>query len=154
MPTKSILQNLSFREKSAWACLLITLAIWLPFFMHGLSRSVSPPKAPIFAGPALITAIVLTIALSVAAHIAISLQSRQEPQDERDVAIASKAMRNAYVVILCSLGLLLFVPSSLWDQSRPTGLMYEALVLCFIAAEVTRFLSQTLYYRLGLTAQP
>ena len=86
--------------------------------------------------------------LSIASHVWIALRSRQEPKDERDEAISARSLRNAYVVLLSLLGIVLFCPSSLW-WGQTTGATYTALLLCFIAAETTRFFSQAVYYRRG-----
>lgn len=153
MPNKPNLHIMSYREKSAWACLLVTLAVWGPFFFTAAFRR-SPPLPATQPGfttgaAALIAAIALTVCLSVAAHVWIALRSQREPKDERDVAIASRSLRNAYFVLMLSLGTILFTPYPLWTVAAAPGSTYAALLLSFIAAETTRFLSQVVYYRRG-----
>ena len=53
-------------------------------------------------GPSLsafIAAVVISTVLNIVAHIAMSIVGRQEPKDERDVAIESQSFKVAYYIL-------------------------------------------------------
>jgi len=65
---------MSDRKKSAWICLITTLAIFVPYFVY-VFRLIAQPDlaAPDIAG-ALVAAIALQTAVNVAAHIALAVR--------------------------------------------------------------------------------
>ena len=83
---------MSFREKSAWICLLSTLLVFTPYFVHvwGLFQQGRPViVAEIWLSFAL--AVVVQTVITVATHIALAWQAAREPEDERDTVIDSMA---------------------------------------------------------------
>lgn len=140
---------MSFREKSSWACLLSTIAIWIPYFVYVFSGFAREGFKAHPSLPALVAATVLSVLLNLAAHLVIAIRARQEKKDERDLAIESRALRNAYYVLLVSVALVVFCPWP-WDQLLSLGLIVQVLLAFFVAAETTRFLTQAVCYRRGI----
>src|SRR5262245_36809381 len=148
---------MSFREKSAWIALLTTIAAFVPYFAYvlGLLRREELTLGPVLG--AFIGAVVFQVILLTVLHIGLALHAKQESKDERDVVIESKSFRNAYfvltsscfVIIPCVLAFgIAFVP-----QAAPrilTSLFFsQLLLLCFVFAEATKYLTQAVSYRRG-----
>jgi hypothetical protein len=142
---------MSFREKSAWICLLSTLLVFVPYFIHvgGLFQQGRPVLAPeiwvAFALAAVVQALV-----TAATHIAIARQAQCEPKDERDRAIESAAYRRAYIVL--SVGIALLLCLTVWGPAMSVVGLAQWLLLAFVLAEVTNYGCQVLGYRRGVTA--
>ena len=132
---------MTFREKSAAACLAITA---LAFGAYGfwVVREHPTPQGAI---GGLVAIIVLQVVLQVPAHIVFALQSKPEGRDERDLLIDRLAQRNAYVVLFglvwAALGMALI--------AMPALTIAYTLVAVIALAEMVRFASQLVYYRLG-----
>ena len=141
---------MSYREKSAWVCLFINLSVWAPalaYVFRLLARHAYTPGSEMVV---VIIAIAISTLLIIASHVAISLQSPQEPMDERDRSIESQAAKNAYYVLLALVCIVIFTPTFWWDSFHVPGLTHQSLLLAFVVAETVRFLSQVVYYRRGL----
>ena len=140
---------MSFREKSAWACLLTTLAVFLPYFVYVFWRFGHEERGTLSVTPEFIAAVVFAIVLNVGVHIAIAVRTRLEPKDERDRAIEATSYRNAYYVFLSCVGMILFIPMPWLNHTMTLALMNQVLFVCFIVAETTRYLTQAVGYRRG-----
>jgi hypothetical protein len=142
---------MSFREKSAWICLLSTLLVFVPYFVHvaGLFQQGRPVFAAeiwvVFALAAVVQALI-----TAATHIAIARQAQREPKDERDRAVESMAYRRAYIVLSISIALLLCL--TVWGPTMSVIGLGQWLLLAFVLAEVTNYGCQVLGYRRGVTA--
>ncbi len=151
---------MSFREKSAWICLVITLVVFVPYFLQvfaplgrgelrlGLGNVLS----------AFIAMSVLQVLLSVVFHVALALHDRNEAGDERDRAIESKSIRVAYYVLVTTcflagfgmfvLGGLSSVPA-LASSLQAYLLMSQVLLFCIVLAETAQYVTQVVSYRRG-----
>jgi magnesium-transporting ATPase (P-type) len=150
-------EGMSFREKSAWVCFITTLIVWIPYFAYVVQLF---QRGELSAGPiiaAFIGAVVFQTALGIVAFIAIAIRSRQEPKDERDMAIESKGYKNAYFVLAfaCLFAISWIIvyavaagPESAARLLTPTA-MSQMLLFCFVAAEATRYGTQAISYRRG-----
>ncbi len=154
--TESDREITSFREKTAWACFLITLLVWVPYFAHVLQLF---RHNELTAGRVLgmfIGAVVVQVAIQIVAAVAIAIHSKEEPKDERDLAIEARAAKNAYFV-LCSLvfmaGWIVWSVAAVGEEAAGlaiTPLLISQLVLfCFILGETVRFGTQVVSYRRG-----
>ena len=139
----------TYREKITWTSLVINLAVWLPYFSYVSWLFIRQVYTPVAGWTALIGVIVLLSLLHGATLIGIERNGPEEPADERDAAIASRAARNAYYVVLLLLALFVFSPAW-WQQSTSPGLTHQLLLGCYVAAETVRLLSRGWYYRCGL----
>ena len=146
---------MSFREKSAWACTITTLVVFVPYFANVFRRF---GRDDLYSAPlltAFIAAVIFAVILNVAAHIAIAIRSGREQRDERDLAIESKSLRNAYAVlafssmsIVCALVAAASTPTP-WHRLLAPAFVSQMLLLCFIVAETTKYVTQAISYRLG-----
>jgi hypothetical protein len=148
---------MSFREVTAWVSFLSTVLVWSPYFAYTftMSGSAAVPASSVLAGFVLGT--IIQALILIVAKIAISVSRKDEPKDERDEAVESKALKIAYFVLV-SLGFTLVGAVSIWFLDRSPGSadggrailwISQTVLLCFIVAEATRFGSQAIYYRLG-----
>ena len=140
---------MSFREKSAWICLLSTLLVFTPYFVHvwGLFQQGRPVNvAEIWVSFAL--AVVVQTVITVATHIALAWQAAREPEDERDTVIDSMAYRRAYIVLSVSIALLLCL--SVWGPEMSVIAIGQWLLFAFVVAEVTKYAGQVVGYRHGV----
>lgn len=137
---------MSYREKSAWLCLITTLAIFVPYFVY-VFRLVAQPDltAPDIVG-ALVAAIALQTAVNVAAHIAIAVRARGCRPDERDAAIEARSVQGAYYILagLVCAGVL---PLMIWGRAHSILFFSQLLLLSFVAAETARYIGQVIRYR-------
>jgi uncharacterized membrane protein (DUF485 family) len=137
---------MSFREKSAWICLITTLAIFVPYFVYVFRLVAQPDFAAGGIAGALVAALVLQTVLIVAAHVAIAVRARGCRPDERDVAIEARSVQGAYYVlaVLVYGGVL---PLMMWGSAYSVAFVSQLLLLSFIAAETTKYLGQVIRYR-------
>jgi hypothetical protein len=142
------IQSATYHEKITWASLAVNLTVWLPYFSYVSWLFSRHAFTQTMGWTALIGAIVLLSLLHGATFIGIERSSPKEPADERDDAVASKALRNAYYVVLFLLGLIVFSPMW-WQQFTPPGLTHQLLLGCYVTAETVRLFSRGWYYRYG-----
>jgi hypothetical protein len=140
---------MSFREKAAWMCLLDTVFIWGAYFVYVFhlvaeARYESTGTLPVFIG-----AVALSVLVNGFYAMLTSVKTRREPKDERDLAIEAKSFRYAYHLLLISLAAVIFTPMFWWPAALALALKTELLLLCFCAAEATKFATRVVGYRLG-----
>jgi polyferredoxin len=155
--TSTMSEAMSFREKSAWVCFISTLVVWIPYFAYVIQLF---GRGELFAGPivaAFIGAVIFQTVLGIVAFIVIAIRSREEPKDERDLAIESKAYKNAYfVLVVCifAVGWIIIPPALAAGREIAAQLLTpvaisQMVLFCFVAAETTRFATQVVSYRRG-----
>jgi hypothetical protein len=141
--------SMSFREKSAWACLITTIAIWGPYFACAFRLFTREHYAGSIM-TAFIVAVVLSIILNGGAHIAIAIHSRQEKKDERDIAIESKSYRNAYFVLIVLIWMvILAAPAGTPAHHFGPVFISQMVLLCFVVAETAKYITTVFCYRRG-----
>jgi hypothetical protein len=133
---------MTFREKSAAACLAITA---LAFGAYGYWVVQNHPTAQGAIG-GLVGIIVAQILLQIPVHICFALQGKPEGLDERDLVIDRLAQRNAYFILF---GLVWGVMVMALTQTPVLTIAY-ALVATIVVSEMVRFASLLFYYRRGL----
>ena len=137
---------MSFREKSAWVCLITTLAIFVPYFVYVFRLVAQPDFAASDIVTALVAAIGVQTAVNVAAHIAIAVRARGCRPDERDAAIEARSVQGAYYILagLVCAGVL---PLMIWGRAYSILFFSQLLLLTFVAAETARYVGQVIRYR-------
>ena len=144
--------DMSFREKTAWACLVTTGVIFVPYFtfIFQLARRglLIPPVMLV----AFIGAVIVQTILGIVYHIVIALRTRQEPKDERDIAIENKAFRCAHWTLVVALWI--FVPGLItlypvFPQLFSVAFMTELVLLSFVLSELVHYGTQVYGYRKG-----
>ena len=133
---------MTFREKSAAACLAIT-ALAFGAYAYWVMQNHPTPAGAI---GGLVAIIVAQVVLQIPVHIFFALQGRPESLDERDMVFDRLSQRNAYFVLFGLVWGVLML--ALW-QSPALTIAY-ALVGTIVAAELVRFASLLFYYRRGL----
>ena len=152
---------MSFREKSAWTGLLITLLVYGPYFTTVFS-TISPRDGVWSPGlgdliVAFICAAILQVVLSIVFHVAIALHGRREQPDERDVAIESKSVRVAHNVLVAGFSMIGFgalafgVASDVYEVTafQACVLLSQIVLFFLVAAESAQYLTQVVAYRRG-----
>lgn len=137
---------MSFREKSAWISLFVTLVVWGGYLLHVF---VWPGDgAGRLAMPLLIGAIVVTVVFQTVLHIAIAAHAprdAQSPADERDRLIALKAAQAAGFALAAGVFL---VAGSIHVGARP-GEMANGILAALALAELIRCAAVIAAYRRG-----
>ena len=142
---------MSAREKGAWICLLTTVAVFGPYFVQ-VFRLLA--RGELTAG-SVITAFFIAsfwqVLLNVVVQVVIAIRSRHEPKDERDAVIESKSFRHAYWVFAYFVWPVIMLAPLLAPGSPflAPAFISQLVFLCFVLAEVTRYLTQVMYYRRG-----
>ena len=148
----------SFREKSAWLCLLTSLVFYVPYFIYVARLAIRHELTAEVAIGGFVGAVAFQVIVLIIAHIGLAIVCKHEPKDERDILIESRAVQKAYALLsysclpamVCIL-LLSAAPSPRpWEQFVTAAFISQVLLLCFAAAETARQLSQALAYRRGL----
>lgn len=139
----------AFQEGSNLACLITTALIYPSIIATAL---VVP--TPVSLVGLLITGVIIQVLALTALHIVLALTTRDEPDDERVIAIGHRADRLAGIVL--SVGVFLVVILTIAQGFRPaddptlfaspifTG---YALFACFIASELVRMSLTALAFR-------
>jgi len=149
--------SISFREKSAWASLVVMLVVYVPYFVHVFRLF---GQGELKGGAVLgqfISAILFQIFLLIAVHIAIAIQSRQQQTAERDRAIEATSYKIAYLALISSFFVAIPSVISLVFALNPAlvsslvGLPFlsQLLLLCFVMAEAVKYAAQIVRYRWG-----
>ena len=136
---------MSFREKSAWVSFLSLLAVFIPFFWNSY-RQFSGRLDSRSAVSTAFTLLALFVALEIALHIGLAIQSPREaqtPRDEREHLIEMRATRVAFQVLV--VGALAAVGSI---HLRNSGwLVQQIVLLAIVVAELVKFGGQIVLYR-------
>jgi hypothetical protein len=151
--------SMSPREVGSWLSLLTTLAIYGAFFFATATGAVRGADQI----GLLIGLVVLQVVVLVVIEIVLAIVRRRAPEaDERDAAIDLRAYRNAYWVLAFSVasvtiayvawGGVASVPEAAAAGLRgpSVALVGNALLLCFVAAEIAHALTQVVLYRAGV----
>jgi hypothetical protein len=143
---------MSFREKSAWVCLVSTLVVFVPYFlMVAIIDMAGALKMGAIVG-LLIAAIFVQGAIAAAAMIAVAIHSGADNADERDRAVDLLSFRNGYFVLSVSLVsaicVMVFAPPA-WAAHLTVPLASQVFFGCFVAAEVVKYATQVVCYRRG-----
>lgn len=143
---------MSFREKSAWACLVCTLVVFVPYFVFVAGLVQRGELSLLRVLVAFVAAVICQAGLAGLYHAAIALRTREEPADERDRAIEGRSVRAAYWVLLTGvMVLVLGVPmlGGLVPGSDSGLLVGQIALLCVVVAESVHFGVQAAGYRRG-----
>ena len=147
--------GMCLREKSAWVCLVTTVAIYVPYFAYvfRLLHGGHLQSHTFFA--AWIYAVVLQTGLSILAALLFMVRQRREPKDERDMVIEARSFRYAYgFLAVCCFLLVIIIPHfSLDPLGRYVGhgsmlvLAAQTVLLVFVVAEIVKYLTLAIGYR-------
>ena len=150
--------NTSYRELGAWASLIVTSFVYVPYFSWVARRFLenrleAGDLLGVFLGAGMSQVFFL-----VAIHVAMAIVLKDEPKDERDRIIEAKSSHLAYNILSIAsviaaiwivIGSVRFsaVPEVL-RFLHPIFLSQVFLFLC-ILAETVKYLTQGICYRRG-----
>jgi hypothetical protein len=141
--------NLTFREKSYWASLLIMSFVWINYFLRiqpalvdgSITRADS---AGLFAG-ALATLIILEIVVHVALAVT-DTKTANQPGDERDAAIGHKSANFAGRVLgFC----VVLIGALAMFGNVSSVLTANLLLLALVLSQCVDYALSLFYYRRG-----
>lgn len=141
------MNTFSYRELSALGSLTAILVAYGMYFsrVFGLmAGGTVPDKADVLAYG--ISIVVVLVIIEVVYHIVISLRFKEEPMDERDRAIHARADRYAYGMLI--FGAAMVTGHLLMTESTVAAAQF--LLLAIVLAEIVRFATQLVLYRLGV----
>lgn len=149
--------NTSYRELGAWASLIVTVFVYVPYFSWVLHRFL---ENRLGAGDLLgvfLSAVFTQIFSLVGIHIALAIVLKEEPRDERDRIIDAKSSHLAYNTLSISsviAAVWIVIGGAGWSVPgimrylEPIFLSQVFLFLC-ILAEAVKYLTQGICYRRG-----
>ncbi len=144
--------DMSFREKSAWACLVTTGVVFVPYFtfiaqLASRGELILPRVVVAF-----IAAVLAQIVLSSVYMTVIALRTRQEPRDERDTAIESRAFRWAHWTLVIALWLLVLggvFLAPVFPQLISVVFVGQLALFSFVLSELMHYATLVHGYRRG-----
>ena len=149
--------NTSYRELGAWASLIVTSFVYVPYFSWVLRRFL---ENRLGAGDLLgvfLGAVISQVFFLVVIHIALAIVLKDEPRDERDRVIEAKSSHLAYNILSVStviaavwivIGGVVSAAPEVVRFLHPIFLSQVFLFLC-ILAETVKYLAQGICYRRG-----
>lgn len=153
------ISNTSYRELGAWASLIVTGFVYVPYFSWVFRRFLENRLAADDLLGVFLSAVFTQIFFLVGIHIAMAIVLKDEPRDERDRIIDAKSSHLAYNVLSISAVLVAVwiviggvasasVPEFM-RHLQPIFLSQVFLFLC-ILAETVKYLTQGICYRRGI----
>jgi cytochrome b subunit of formate dehydrogenase len=144
--------DMSFREKSAWACLVTTGAVFVPYFtfigqLASRGELVLPRVVVAF-----VAAVLAQIVLSSVYMAVIALRTRQEPRDERDIVLENRAFRSAHWTLVLALWLLVLggvFLAPVFPQLISVVFVGQLALLSFVLSELAHYATLVHGYRRG-----
>ena len=158
---EEMFMNLSFKEKGLIVTMVVTVLIFGNYFLNAFDNLNTDPQewdglADFVAAVVLIVILEITIFSFLAeTHAANNAANNKVQEDERDKLIERISYRNSYWCL--SIGVWFLVGHLLlvgWfgeyiDLLSPY-ILGNLLLLFFVLAEVTNFITQLYYYRKGI----
>jgi len=143
----------SFKEKSIIASLGVTLLIF-GWYLYGAFSNLSlNPELPGFVE--VIILIVWVAVLEILIQGILAKRNKSQLEDERDRLIVKTSYRYGYWFLsACIWFLMIQILLDAWFDHLPVlttpNAMFHLLLLFFVLAEVTNFITQLYYYRKGI----
>lgn len=142
---------MSFKEKSIWISLIITVLIFGFYFVFTFTtiKNISPEEAAGTIAGIFIGVIILTIVMEIFLHSILAIAFRKEAkqgEDERDKLIELKGSHFSYIILAVGVWI---TGISLLFGSTPI-MTANILLLFFIMAEIVGFAVQLYFYRRGI----
>jgi C4-dicarboxylate transporter len=151
---------MSYKERSIWVSLAITIYIWFNYFST-VYHSVQNQNLTIsIMQSALLSVVIMTVVLEILHHIVIAIidnKNANYDEDERDKKIALLGANNAYYILsfttIVAVVHLLF-PFMSHHIEALINLPNEYVIINIIIigalmAEISKFATQVFYYRKG-----
>lgn len=151
---------MSYKERSIWVSLAITLYIWFNYFLEIYFTSKDGSLTVDSMQSALLEVVMMTIFLEIAHQIVIAIidnKNANYDEDERDQQIALLGSRNAYYILsfTCVAAVLhllfpLMSQGLVIQMNLPSEyVIINLIILGALLAETTKYSTQVFYYRRG-----
>ena len=151
---------MSYKERSIWVSLAITLYIWFNYFSELYWSAQQNNLTVDIVQSALLTVVIMTVVLEIAHHIVIAIidnKNANYDEDERDKQISLIGSQNAYYILsfTCITAVLhLIFPAMSQGLVSALNLPSEYVLINIIifgalVAEITKFSTQVFSYRRG-----
>ena len=151
---------MSYKERSIWVSLAITLYIWFNYFST-LYWSAQQNNLTVDAmQSALLSVVFMTIVLEILHHVVIAIidhKNANYDEDERDKKISLIGSQNAYYILsFTTIAAVLHLLFPVMTQALVVMLnlpneyiIINIIIFGALAAEITKFSTQVFYYRRG-----
>ncbi len=164
MNIKALLEEMSFREKSAWVSTLVIGYVIFVYLRDMNNLSANDALTIVSMKKELIQAVFITVMLNILGHVVIGIIDKNQAEvdaDERDSLIDLQANNLGYttlaVAVFVSLFLLWFMGDTpelyqhrlLFEELPVSYNVFNVLVVGFLISELVRYSAQVYYYRRG-----
>ncbi len=151
---------MSYKERSIWVSLAITLYIWFNYFSELYWSAQQNSLTTDSMRSALLSVVFMTIFLEIMHHIVIAIIDNKNAnygEDERDKKIALIGSQNAYYILsFTTITAVLHLLFPVMSQGLVTALklpneyvIINIIIFGALIAEITKFATQVFYYRRG-----
>lgn len=151
---------MSYKERSIWVSLAITLYIWFNYFSELYWSAQQETLTTASMQSALLSVVVMTIALEILHHIVIAFIDNKDAnydEDERDKQISLMGSQNAYYILsFTTIATVLHLLFPIMSQGLVTVLklpneyvIINMIIFGALVAEILKFATQVFYYRRG-----
>ena len=151
---------MSYKERSIWMSLAITLYIWFNYFSELYWSAQQNSLTTSSMQSALLTVVVMTIILEILHHIVIAIidnKNANYDEDERDKQISLIGSQNAYYILsFTTITAVLHLLFPVMSQGLVDALnlpseyvLINIIIFGALSAEIIKFSTQVFYYRRG-----
>jgi hypothetical protein len=151
---------MSYKERSIWVSLAITLYIWFNYFSELYWSAKQNSLTTDSMQSALLVVVFMTIFLEIMHHIVIAIidnKNANYDEDERDKKIALIGNQNAYYILsFTTITAVLHLLFPVMSQGLVTALklpneyvIINIIIFGALVAEIAKFATQVFYYRRG-----
>ncbi len=151
---------MSYKERSIWVSLAITLYIWFNYFSELYWSAKQNSLTTDSMQSALLVVVFMTIFLEIMHHIVIAIidnKNANYDEDERDKKITLIGSQNAYYILsFTTITAVLHLLFPVMSQGLVTALklpneyvIINIIIFGALVAEIAKFATQVFYYRRG-----
>lgn len=151
---------MSYKERSIWVSLAITLYIWFNYFSELYWSSQQNTLTVDSMKSALLTVVVMTIVLEILHHVVIAIidnKNANYDEDERDQKISLLGSQHAYYILsFTAITSVLHLLFPVMSQGLVNALnlpseyvLINIIIFGALVAEIAKFSTQVFYYRRG-----
>jgi C4-dicarboxylate transporter len=151
---------MSYKERSIWVSLAITLYIWFNYFSALYWSSQQNTLTVDSMKSALLTVVVMTIVLEILHHVVIAIidnKNANYDEDERDQKISLLGSQHAYYILsFTAITSVLHLLFPVMSQGLVNALnlpseyvLINIIIFGALVAEIAKFSTQVFYYRRG-----
>lgn len=151
---------MSYKERSIWVSLAITIYIWFNYFSTLYWAAQQDTLTTSVMQSALLTVVIMTIVLEIFHHIVIAIidnKNANYDEDERDKKITLLGTQHAYYILsFTTIAAVLHLLFPFMSQRLESLLnlpneyvIINIIIFGALVAEIVKFATQVFYYRRG-----